>query len=673
MKKIDLHIHTVQSISDRNFTFDLKSLKEYVEKLEIDCIAITNHNLFDKEQFEKICEELEIKVFPAIEIDLEGGHLLLISENENLDDFAIKCKKVQDLILTKDDSIDYDKLIEIFHELKNYLLIPHYDKKPNIKQETLTKLGDNIIAGEVTSLRKFKACVKDEEKLTPVIFSDCRFVENMKSYPTKQTFVEVEECTLNAIKGCLFDKTKVSLSKNEGNEFFQATDDGIMLSTGLNVIVGGRSSGKTYTLDNICENFDNVKYIRQFSLLQNDKENFKKLVTTRHSLITENYLKEFKDVVLDVNEIDLKANETSIEKYLSSLKKYASESDNLDTFSKCKLYNETKFTVDNLENIKKLISATETLIETNEYKTIVNNHITDESLKSLIVELIKKHNELHEKNLKKEWTNNLIDTIKDSLRFRSNTTAIEEVDFSNIQLEKIKVQKFEQLVKKIQTEKVIDSKEIRGFKVLAKTKKYTGAGQLKTKSKTKLGFTEAFNNYENPYKFLISLQNVGIEEADFYKYFVDIDYRTLNKHGYEVSGGERSEFNLLHEISDALKHDLLLIDEPESSFDNIFLKNEVNELIKEISKEIPVIVVTHNSTIGASISPNHLVFTQKLVDSGKVNYKVYFGHPTSKTLKNTDGETIKNLDVLLNCLEAGEEAYNQRNTMNYEILKDNGQ
>ena len=670
MKKIDLHIHTVQSISDRNFTFHIESLKEYVNKLEIDCIAITNHNLFDKTQFEHICQELNIKIFPGIEIDLEGGHLLLISENENLDDFAQKCQKIQALITTKDDSISYEQLMEVFPDLKNYLLIPHYDKKPNIKPETIKKLGDNIFAGEVTSLRKFKTCIIEADKLTPVIFSDCRFIENMTSYPTRQTFVDVEENTLNAIKGCLYDKTKVFLSKEEGNDFFQATDDGIILSTGLNVIVGGRSSGKTYTLDKICQNFDNVKYLRQFSLLQNDKENFKKLVTTRHSLITENYLKEFKDVVFDVNDIDLKSNEISLEKYLNSLKKYATESDSLDTFSKCKLYNETKFTLDSLNNIKKLISATETLLETNEYKTIVNKHITDEILKSLIVDLIEKHNELYQTNLKKEWTNSLIESIKESLRFRSTTTSIEEVDFSQIQLEKIKVQKFRNLVKKVQTEKIIDSKEIRGFKVLAKTKKYTGASQLKNKSKSKLSFSDAFNNYENPYEFLISLQNIGIEETEYYKYFVAIDYRTLNKHGYEVSGGERSEFNLLHEISDALKHDLLLIDEPESSFDNIFLKNEVNELIKQISTEIPVIVVTHNSTIGASINPNHLVFTQKLVDSGNVEYKVFFGHPTSKTLKSVDGETIKNLDVLLNCLEAGAEAYNQRNTISYEILKD---
>jgi ABC-type lipopolysaccharide export system ATPase subunit len=670
LKKIDFHIHTVQSVSDRHFEFNIESLKEYVDLLKIDCIAITNHNLFDKIQFEEICRELEVKVFPGIEIDLEGGHLLLISENDILDDFALKCQKVKDLIPTKDDSISYEQLIDIFPNLKDYLLIPHYDKKPNIKPITLEKLGKNIIAGEVTSLRKFKTCIREVDKLTPLIFSDCRFVEKMSSYPTRQTYIDVEDTTLDAIKGCLYDKTKVFLSKEDGNDFFQATDDGIMLSTSLNVIVGGRSSGKTYTLNKICENFDNVKYLRQFSLLQNDKENFKKLVTTRHSLVTENYLKEFKDVVLDVNEIDLKSNEISLDKYLISLKKYASETNNLDTFSKCKLYNETKFTLDSLENLKKLISAAETLLETNEYKDIVNKHATDLSLKSLAIELIQKYNELYEQNLKKDWTNNLIEYIKDSLKFRSTTTSIEEVEFSKIQSEKIKVQKFIELVKSVQSEQIIDSKEIRGFKVIAKTKKYTGAGQLKKKSKTNLRFSDAFDNYENPYKFLISLQNVGIEETEFYKYFVDIDYRTLNKHGYEVSGGERSEFNLLHEISDALKHDLLLIDEPESSFDNIFLKSEVNELIKEISKEIPVIVVTHNSTIGASINPNHLVFTQKTVNAGNVDYKVFFGHPTSKILKSVGGETIKNLDVLLNCLEAGEDAYNQRNITNYEILKD---
>lgn len=670
MKKIDLHLHTISSISDRPFFFSLNALKEYVEKLEIDCIAITNHNLFDKPQFEQITAEISAKVFPGIEIDLESGHLLLISENEDLDDFDLKCKKVSNLIKTKDDWITYEQLIEIFPLLNKYLLIPHYDKKPNIKEDTLNKLGDNIFAGEVTSVRKFKSCLKESDKLVPVIFSDYRFVEDTTIFPARQTYVDATESTLRAIKGCLFDKAKVFLSKDEGNDFFQATDDGVILSTGLNVIIGERSSGKTFTLNKISQGFDNVKYLEQFSLLQKDEEKFKDLVTTRHSLVSESYLKELKDVLYDVGEIDIKVNEIQVEKFIDSLKKYASENDKLDTFSKCKLYNETIFEIEDLDNLKKLIKATETLIENREYRAIINKHISENGLKALILELIETYNYCYEQNLKRSWTNDLVKRIKDDLRIRSSTTAIEDLDFSKIQMERIKITKFKDVVKKLHQEKEIDSKEIRGFKVVARTKKFTGASQLKAKSKRQLSFSDAFNNYNDPYKFLLALKSVGIEETEFYKYFVDIEYKTLNKHGFEVSGGERSEFNLLHEISDALKHDILLIDEPESSFDNIFLKNEVNELIKEISKEIPVIVVTHNNTIGASIKPDYLLYTQKIITNGKVEYKIYSGQPTNKTLKSANGEEIQNLDILFNCLEAGQEAYYERKNRTYEILKD---
>lgn len=670
MKKIDFHIHTVKAISDSMFEFDIDSLIKYVEQMEIDCIAITNHNLFDKEQFITICENLNIKVFPGIEIDLEGGHVLLISENEDIEDFDYKCNKVKDLIIGKNDTLSFEQFVEIFPILDKYLLIPHSDKNPPIKEETLTKFGIHYFVGEVTSLRKFKLYIKDESKPVPVIFSDFRFTENLTSFPTRQTFVNVEDVSLRAIKGSLYDKAKVSLSKEDGNDFFQATDSGVILSTGLNVIIGERSTGKTYTLDKICNNFDNVKYIKQFSLLQDNEEDFKRKVTTRHSLVSESYLKEFKEVVQDANQVNLKENEVKVEKFIDSLKKYASESDKLDAFSKCKLFNETNFEIDDLDNLKKLITSTSNLLENTEYKSVINKHVSDDVLKLLIVELIKTYNEKNESNLKKLWLNEIIGNVKDSLRFRSTTTAIEDVDFYKTQFEKLKINKFCEIVRKLQSERVIDSKEIRGFKIIAKTKKFTGAAQLKDISKSKLAFSSAFNNYNEPYKFIISLQDVGIAETEFYKYFAEIEYLILNKHGFAVSGGERSEFNLLHEINDALKHDLLLIDEPESSFDNIFLKNDVNTLIKDISKQIPVIVVTHNNTIGASIKPDYIAYTQKTIDNNEVIYKVFFGHPTSKNLHTSNGETIENLNILFNCLEAGESAYYERKTKAYEILKD---
>ena len=54
MKKIDLHIHTIATRSDANFDFSFEQMKEYVESEKIDCVAITNHNLFDLKQYKTI-------------------------------------------------------------------------------------------------------------------------------------------------------------------------------------------------------------------------------------------------------------------------------------------------------------------------------------------------------------------------------------------------------------------------------------------------------------------------------------------------------------------------------------------------------------------------------------------------------------------------------------------
>ena len=65
MKKIDLHVHTNTTLLDDNtFEFNIDILKKYVYDLSIDAIAVTNHNIFDKSQFEKILDELtDIVVF----------------------------------------------------------------------------------------------------------------------------------------------------------------------------------------------------------------------------------------------------------------------------------------------------------------------------------------------------------------------------------------------------------------------------------------------------------------------------------------------------------------------------------------------------------------------------------------------------------------------------------
>lgn len=611
---------------------------------------------------------------PGIEINLEKGHLLLISENAELEDFEAKCNQVELLITSESDFILVQKLKEIFIDLSKYLLIPHYDKTPVIRPEIIELLKPHITSGEVTSAKKFKYCLKDVNSLVPVLFSDLRFTEHMSAFSPRQTFIDIDDTSLRAIKTCLMDKHKVFLHHTEGHRFFQIFENGQKLSTGLNVILGERSSGKTYTLKTISAMYDNVKHIKQFELLETDEERdkkeFDKLLTTKQSSVSEQFLKEFKEVVEDVSNIDRKENEKRIESYLYSLLKVAAEEEKKDVYSKCTLFNESKFIETGNETLKQLVEATELLIENTQYRTLIDSHISKKVLQELVVDLMKKYEEVQEKNLKARWVNSLVINIQKELQSSTASEHIKDVDFYTILLEKEKLNKFENIATQIKREKVIEQTDVRRFKIVASTKRFTGAQELKNKSGIQqTAFSTAFPQYDSPIHFLYELKKMErIPETEFYKYFVDVSYRILNEFDAEISGGERSEFNLLDKIQNAHHFDLLLVDEPESSFDNLFLKNEVNEQIRQISKTVPVIVVTHNNTVGASIKPDYILYTKKEIVGGKAVYKVYSGNPADPILKTIDGEEINNYNIMLNCLEAGDSAYIERK-QSYDILK----
>ena len=92
MKKLDLHIHTVKTVSDHDFIFSITSLMNYIKKCHIDGIAITNHNLFNIGQFKEISDALKgvTTILPGIEINLGDssfGHMICITERDEVEDF----------------------------------------------------------------------------------------------------------------------------------------------------------------------------------------------------------------------------------------------------------------------------------------------------------------------------------------------------------------------------------------------------------------------------------------------------------------------------------------------------------------------------------------------------------------------------------------------------------
>ncbi|AUW04597.1 PHP domain-containing protein [Vibrio campbellii] len=665
MKKIDLHLHTVPTISDADFTFSLPKLCEYISTAKLDAIAITNHDVFDLEQFYEIDRAVDCVVFPGIEINLDNGHILLISENQDLEDFQLKTTEVTKRINKIGDSISTLELHEIFGDLNKYLIIPHYDKKPSLSKRSLSELSDYISAGEVDSPKKFIRLCRDDSELTPVLFSDVRIKEGLCNFPSRQTYIDSGEVTLKAIKSSLRDRTKVALSKADGNQLFQVFDDGLHLSTGLNIILGTRSSGKTVTLNRINKECENVKYIPQFSLVQRDDASydreFNQGLAREKSNFSDRYLSAFKGVLDDVMDIDIEQNRRSVSDYLESLMKLAEDVGKRDTFSKSSLFNETLFDTTDDRGLNDLINSTRLLIDNTEYRTVIDKHINLDNLKALICELIEVFRSKSLDRKKKGLVNDIVRDVKNKLQLRSSSTQIKDVDLYKVISEHRKIKRFNEIAKLLQKDKIIQKEHVQNFTVICKQRPFNGAGEVKNVSGVKTAFKDAFDQYLSPYNYLVELRsNEALTPSEFYKYFTCIEYEILNKDGFTVSGGERSEFRLLQEIKDAQNFDYLLIDEPESSFDNLFLKGEVNQILKDLSRTMPVVVVTHNNTVGASIKPDYIVYTSKEVEDGEIIYRRYSGHPSNVLLNSVDGKSINNFDITMNSLEAGESSYNER-------------
>ncbi|EKC46725.1 phosphotransferase domain-containing protein, partial [human gut metagenome] len=415
MKAIDLHIHTIKTIFDADFSFDIKKLEEYVNSEKISCIAITNHNLFDKSNYELISNTIDISVLPGIEVSLEKGHMLVIGNINDTDILVEQSNKMRQFILDEQSYLTYEQFLSIFDNYKDYLLIPHYIKDPPLPIDVINKFGNDIIIGEVSSAKKWFSLMKQRDKLIPVLFSDLRIKSELKNFPGTHLYIDCDDFTIGGLKNSFKDKTKLSLSNNSNNEEFQITSDGTTASLGLNVLIGKRSTGKTYLLDKLNKSFgiDSVKYIEQFSIIKDAEEGaFKKKLELDNSEYSENYLKELKDIVDLAFKVDFKNQNMLLESYLESLLDFASKQDKMDIFSKCTLFNATYFEISEDEELQNNIKAIDTLLSSSNYEEIIFKYLDRNNLKELLKELIiiAKKKALNNSNYK--YVNDILKIIK---------------------------------------------------------------------------------------------------------------------------------------------------------------------------------------------------------------------------------------------------------------------
>lgn len=93
----------------------------------------------------------------------------------------------------------------------------------------------------------------------------------------------------------------------------------------------------------------------------------------------------------------------------------------------------------------------------------------------------------------------------------------------------------------------------------------------------------------------------------------------LRKSAYALSGGQQQRLCLARAL--AVEPDVILMDEPASALDPI-ATYKIEELIREIVKEVTIIIVTHNMQQAARVSDYTAFF---MVNEHRMGYPVEFG------------------------------------------------
>lgn len=683
MDRIDFHIHTVATASDsKNFDFDLNALMEYVEKARLSAIAITNHNAFYRDNYNQIVERLNIPVFPGAELNVTTagsfGHVLIIANPDEINDFADGMATFAAECPGAKDHATWERISQIFPNLKNWLVIPHYRKTRQLDSVTIAKIGSltGYDALEVANAKKWLIEASQVEKPV-VVFSDCRPGmrmpdddpdDDIRRYAYGYTYLQCADMTFNAIKSALSNPRNVEVF--DCNRDFEILPEALPASRRMNVILGERSSGKTFTLKRILDAYDENDrlYIEQFEITNKAKKDiFDKDIENEDNEFFDVYFRPLQDSINQYYREDFEVLEDAVRAYCAALIRFAEAP--TDEYSDRPIYRSEEFNYiedDALEQVDiNLRHAVRTLLNGGKRHDVVMEHLDPQSLINLEAQLRALMKSARLSRWQRAKCDEVVAAIKAELSKQSSRKPLPSVEpirdfFKLCYREKRLAKTLDSLKEPVELKTVEEYKYLKKRTRLMQTNAREARKACKATIPPGTNIAGLFGDgitAENRLSILRSFDPTV--QAEACRLLFAIKGRIVLNDGSNatLSGGQRAEYLLLHRISNSAGKDVVLIDEPESSFDNPFLNSDVINLLNDVAERSTVFLVTHNNTLGVSLLPDRIIYTEKTPDG---EYRVYSGELSSTMLVDVLGNECNREEKLLSTMEAGRHAYLER-------------
>ena len=276
--KIDFHIHTKATKKDESTNRNCPSQTFFTQQLfsaGVGICAITNHNHFDREQYDLFSADANksnICVLPGIELDVQlldksTGHCILMANPSCVDALTNTCNSlgICDIENANNFVIPISSFVRLFKELDSILMVHYKGKAKNFSEEDIAylkrELPEKMVIVEPSNLISAFIYISHGKK--SLVGSDC---EDWNNYPGKElpelkvdvnsydNLLLLLKRDENIIKTIL-DIKKDSEPIHIKDAIYTDLDLNLTLYHDINIIFGGKSTGKTIIIKNIINHF----------------------------------------------------------------------------------------------------------------------------------------------------------------------------------------------------------------------------------------------------------------------------------------------------------------------------------------------------------------------------------------------------------------------------------